>query len=334
MAPEGIAHVLRGLASTLGADPRVLVGPQTSDDAGVIRLDDRRALVQTLDFFPPLVDDPYQFGQIAAANALSDIYAMNAEPLSALNIAAFPEDKLPWEVFEAILAGGAERVQAAGAVVVGGHSVRDAEIKFGLSVNGLVLIDQLRTNVGARPGDALILTKPLGTGFVATAARRDSCPAPVLEATIGSMITLNAGARDAIRALGIEHVHALTDVTGYGLAGHAAEVAEGSDVRIVLHSRAWPILDGSEPLAVGDFDSRANRTNREALADRIEITDDAEPTRLPFAFDPQTSGGLLIAVDPNHADRLVDRLHEHGAENSAIIGEIQRRDGPARITLK
>src|SRR3954467_13868021 len=210
MSPSGIAQVLRDLPGR-GDDPNFLVGTETSDDAGVYRLAEGLALVQTVDFFPPLVDDPFVFGQIAAANALSDVYAMNARPLTAMNIVGFPDDELPLSVLAEILRGAADRVALAGAVNVGGHTVRDAEIKFGLSVTGLVDPAELLTNAGARVGDVLVLTKPLGTGFITTAAKRQECPPEVLDRAIAGMIQLNAVGRDALRDVG--GAHALTDVT-------------------------------------------------------------------------------------------------------------------------
>lgn len=313
-------------------DPNLLVGTATLDDAGVYRLSDDQALVQTLDFFPPLVDDPFTFGQIAAANALSDVYAMNGRPLTVMNIVAFPDNELPLEVLGAILRGAAERVAAAGAVTVGGHSVRDAEIKFGLSVTGLVHPAELLINAGARPGDHLVLTKPLGTGFVTTAAKREHCPEGLLERTVASMIQLNAVGRDALRAAG--GAHGLTDITGFGLAGHAAELADASGVTVVIDLAALPLIEGAEPLAVPRFFTRASRTNREYVGGRVEIDPAADPTRLEFAFDAQTSGGLLIAVDPAHTGRLVDELQARGAIAAALIGRAEERRGPTAVVLR
>ncbi|CAN5687389.1 selenide, water dikinase SelD [soil metagenome] len=313
-------------------DPNLLVGTETSDDAGVYRLAPDLALVQTVDFFPPLVDDPYVFGQIAAANALSDIYAMNGRPLTALNIVGFPDDELPLSILAQILGGGAERVSEAGAVVVGGHTVRDAEIKYGLSVTGLVDPAELLTNAGARVGDRLILTKPLGTGFVTTAAKKNACPSEVLEAAIASIIQLNAVGRDALRA--VEGVHALTDVTGYGLAGHASEMAEGSGLTIEIDVASLPILQGAEALAVPRFFTRASQTNREFLAGRLEIASEADPVRLEFAFDAQTSGGLLIAVEPERVGRLVEELQGRGALAAAVVGRVVEKRGANAVILR
>lgn len=306
----------------------LLVATETCDDAGVYRIAPDLALVQTVDFFPPLVDDPYVFGQIAAANALSDVYAMNGRPLTVLNIAAFPDDQLPLEILGQIIAGAGERVAAAGASVVGGHTVRDAEIKFGLSVTGLVHPDDVLTNAGARPGDLLVLTKPLGTGFVTTAAKKDRCPAEVLDRAIAGMIRLNADAIEAGRASG--GIHALTDVTGFGLAGHAAEMADGSGVTIELDLDALPVIEGAEPLAVPKNFTRASATNRAFLSGRLDLPPDLESARLEFAFDAQTSGGLLLAVDPAHLNSLIRELNQRETLAAALIGRVVSRvDGIA-----
>ncbi len=301
------------------------------DDAGVYALSTNLALVQTLDFFPPLVDDPYTFGQIAAANALSDVYAMNGRPITALNIAAYPDDELPMEDLEAILRGAAERVATAGAVTLGGHTVRDKEVKFGLSVTGLVDPAELLTNAAARVGDVLVLTKPLGTGFVTTAAKREECPGPILDRTIAQMIELNAVGRDALRAAG--GAHALTDVTGYGLAGHALEMAEGCGQTIVLEVDQLPLIAGAEMLAVPRYHSRASKTNVEFLAGRIRIDRPSDDVRLGFVFDPQTSGGLLIAIDPANLNRLRDELRQRGASACAAVGRVVERAGNIAIHL-
>jgi selenide,water dikinase len=320
--------VLRDLPPR-SVDPNLLVGTETLDDAGVYRIAEGTAIVQTLDFFPPLVDDPFTFGQIAAANSLSDIYAMNANPLTVMNIVGFPDDELPMSVLAAILNGAADRVNAAGAVTVGGHSVRDSEIKFGLSVTGIVDPKDILTNASARPGDVLVLTKPLGTGFVTTAAKRGECPSEILAAAVKSMITLNVIGRDALRAAG--GASSVTDVTGYGLAGHAAEMAEGSKTTIELDVSAVPIIAGSERLAIPRYATRASGTNRSFLTDRMTISASAERSaKLPFVFDAQTSGGLLIAVAAESAERLIDELKARNANAAAIVGRVvERRDATA-----
>jgi selenide,water dikinase len=327
----GIAQVLRELPSR-PADPDLLVGTETADDAGVYRLDDRRALVQTLDFFPPLVDDPFVYGQIAAANSLSDVYAMNGRPLTALNIVAFPDNELDLSILGAILRGGAERVAAAGALLVGGHSVRDSEIKYGLSVTGLVDPAELLTNAGARPGDVLVLTKPLGTGFVTTAFKRGGCPEDVLAAAVASMIQLNAVGRDALREAG--GAHGLTDVTGFGLAGHACELAEASGVTVEIEAASLPRIAGSGPLANPQYHTRASKSNRAFLEGRLAVEGSADPLGVEYAFDAQTSGGLLVAVDPAHADRLLAALAARGAAASAVVGSVASRRGGTAVALR
>ena len=312
-------------------DPNVLVATETMDDAGVYRLSNDLALVQTLDFFPPLVDDPYTFGQIAAANALSDVYAMNGRPITVLNIAAFPDDELPMEILAAILRGAAERVGLAGAATLGGHTVRDKEIKFGLSVTGLIDPAELLTNAGARIGDLLVLTKPLGTGFVTTAAKRQECPQAVLDRAIAQMIELNAVGRDALRAAG--GVHALTDVTGYGLAGHACEMAEGARLTFAIEVSKLPVIEGAEPLAVARYYTRASKTNREFLQGRLRTEPGVDPLRLEFAFDAQTSGGLLIAIAADHVALLIQQLRDRGASAAAIVGRVEKRSGDIAIHL-
>ncbi len=307
------------------------MGTETSDDAGVYLLPDGSALVQTLDFFPPLVDDPFVFGQIAAANALSDVYAMNGRPLTAMNIVGFPDNELPLSILAEILRGAADRVTLAGAVTVGGHSVRDSEVKFGLSVTGLVLPAEILTNASARIGDVAILTKPLGTGFVTTANKKGDCPPDVLDAAVASMIRLNAEGRDAVREAG--GVHAMTDVTGFGLAGHGSEMAEGSGLTLELDSRLLPRIEGSEPLATPKNHNRASKSNREFLEGRIEIDEAAEPLGIEYAFDAQTSGGLLIAVDPGSVDRLMEGLRSRGLSSAAIVGRFAARRGNVAIRL-
>ena len=313
------------------ADPNLLVGTETSDDAGVYLLPDGSALVQTLDFFPPLVDDPYIFGQIAAANALSDVYAMNGRPITAMNIVGFPDNELPLSILTEILKGAAERVSAAGAVTVGGHSVRDAEVKFGLSVTGLVDPAAMLTNAGARVGDVLVLTKALGTGFVTTANKKEECPPALLAEAIASMISLNVIGRDAARS--VVGVHAMTDVTGFGLAGHAFEMAEGAGLTIHLRTADLPRFSGIAALLNPKYHSRASRSNREFLGDRCHIEAGADSDGVELAFDPQTSGGLLIAVEPRSADGLIEALRSRNALAASIVGEVVPRLGSVAIVL-
>jgi selenide,water dikinase len=314
---------VRGLPSF--SDPNLLIGPELFSDAGVYRLADDLAIVQSTDFFAPIVDDPYAYGQIAAANALSDIYAMGAQPRTALNIVGFPQD-LDLSILSEILRGGADKVREAGAVLLGGHSVRDAEIKYGLAVTGTVNPAHMITNQGARPGDALVLTKALGTGFITTANKADRCPPDVLAGAVESMTMLNAGA--AAAAIGVD-AKAATDITGFGLAGHALELAEASGVSLRISLRALPLLAGTDMLV--ESASGANTTNREHTIGRIRFEAGEGSTRAAFLFDPQTSGGLLIAVPAARADELIRRLHIVGGTAAARIGEVVDSDSPGLV---
>jgi len=311
-----LAHVLRDLPGF--DDPNLLVGLDHFDDAGVYRLTDSLAVVTTLDFFPPLVDDPYQFGQIAAANSLSDIYAMGARPIVVLNIVGYPDTELPIEWLGGILRGGAERVKTAGAVVAGGHSVRDAEIKYGLSATGVVHPDELFTNTGARPGDLLVLTKPIGSGVLTSAAKAGKIPDTDLSEAIDVMVDLNAGAADAAAAVGARGV---TDITGFGLIGHAFELAEGSDVSVELRAGDVPLLAQTLELARRGVLTRAHESNLEHLGDRFE-SDGVEDALIGVLADAQTSGGLLIAVSAERVDELCASLAHTAARSAAVVGRV------------
>jgi selenide, water dikinase len=305
-------------------DARVLVGTETHDDAGVYQLTDDLAIVQTIDFFPPVVDDPYVYGQIAAANALSDIYAMGAEPKTVLNLAGFPDDELgdsDW--LHLIHEGAAERCQAAGAVILGGHTVRDKEIKFGMAVTGIVHPKKVLTNAGAKPGDRLVLTKGLGTGFVTTANKKGACPPETLKAACDSMVQLNVLGRDAAFAVG--GVHGMTDITGFGLCGHGYEMADGSGVTLVIDVNALPLLPGAERLT--SYRTRASKTNREYVEKHMQFEGRVDPVRTEFLWDAQTSGGLLISVEAGKAEALVEAARKCGASRTAIVGEVvEKRD--------
>lgn len=309
-------------------DPNLLVGTETHDDAGVYRLTDDIAIVQTIDFFPPVVNDPFIYGQIAAANALSDVYAMGGVPKTAMNLVGFPDDKADMEWLGKIMEGGAERCQAAGATIVGGHTVRDAEIKFGLSVTGIVHPKRIFTNAAARPGDKLVLTKALGTGFITTAHKADACPDETFEAAAASMIQLNDIGRDAMIETG---AHSATDITGFGLAGHAFEMADGSGTTLVLELSKLPILPGAEKLAHKPFVTRASATNASYVAGSLRIEGKPDPVRLEFFYDAQTSGGLLISVPPDRAEALVETARKKGAAVACIIGEVIEKQDVALI---
>ncbi len=302
------------------ADPRLLVGAETSDDAGVVRLRRDLAIVHTADFFTPLVDDPYQFGRIAAANALSDVYAMGGRPLAALNLIAFPCETLPGEVMAEILRGGAERAEAAGALIVGGHSIVDTELKYGMAVTGVVHPERLVRNGGAQVGDALVLTKPLGTGIVATGIKRGATSEEEAEAAIASMVALNA---EAGRLLGRFRAHACTDVTGFGLAGHALEMAEASPgTSLVFEADALALLPGAARLAEAGHVTGGSRRNREFLGSRMEIARTVPKAIAEAVVDPQTSGGLLVAMAPGDAREYVDTLKRR-AVLAGIVGRVE-----------
>jgi selenide,water dikinase len=286
----------------------------------VYRLTDDLAIVQTIDFFPPVVNDPFIYGQIAAANALSDIYAMGATPKTALNLVGYPDDKDPdlgW--LGDILRGGAERCQAAGAVILGGHTVRDAEIKFGYAVTGIINPRHILTNASAQPGDRLVLTKALGTGFVTTAHKAGDCPDDVLQAACTSMVQLNAVGAAAMLEVG---VNAATDITGFGLAGHAYEMATGSGVTLVLELSRLPLLPGAERLAHKPYLTRASATNAAYVQPFLRSEGKVDPMRLEFFHDAQTSGGLLISVPAERADALIENARKRGAASTCVIGEV------------
>ena len=303
------------------SDPNLLVGTDHFDDAGVYRIDDSTALVTTLDFFPPLVDDPYTFGRIAATNSLSDVYAMGGRPLTALNVVGFPDKELPGEILREILLGGGERVTAAGAVIAGGHSVRDAEIKYGLSVTGVIHPDRILTNSGAQAGDVLVLTKPIGSGVLTSAAKAKKIAEAELAEAIDVMVDLNAGACDAMLEVG---VHSVTDISGFGLIGHAHVMADASGVTLEIEAASVPLMKQVLTLAGKGILTRAHRSNLEYLADRFSAAE-TDDTLVKVLADAQTSGGLLLAVSPDKTDRLVEALKRVEARTSAIIGRVGPR---------
>ncbi len=318
MPAEGTAQVVRQLPKF--DDPNLIVGAEHFSDAGVYRLRPDLAIVQSVDFFPPLVDDPFVFGQIAAANSMSDVYACGAQPRTVLNIVGFPDTELELAVLEQILAGGAERVREAGAVVVGGHSVRDSEVKYGLAVTGTVHPDEIFTNDAARPGDVLYLTKPLGTGFVTTANKKGACPPELLDAACRSMITLNAAASHAAREASVS---AVTDVTGFGLIGHALELAMASNVTVVLRLNQVPYFDGVLDLVRAGFRNRAVKGNRAWAAPHAEFQCEPDDPLLDLICDPQTSGGLLISVPQQRAARFEQAAQQAGVATVARIGHVE-----------
>ncbi len=306
----------------------LLVGSDTLDDAGVYRLDERTALVQTLDFFPPVVDDPRWFGRIAAANALSDVYAMGGRPLTAMNIVGFPKE-LDIAILGEILHGGAEKVAEAGAVLVGGHSVQDAEVKYGLSVTGIVDPGAILSNASARVGDVLVLTKPIGMGTINTAIKMQKIGADLIEAACEQMATLNRGACDAALEVG---VHSVTDVTGFGLMGHGRGMAEASGVTLEFVADHVPLFPEALELAEQNLLSGGASRTRLFLGATAEIRGSIPFALQQLCFDAETSGGLLIAVAEENVDRLLAALRQRGVPN-AVIGRVQARAGEVRVRL-
>ena len=306
-------------------DPNVLVGYETNDDAAVYRLSDDTAVVQTVDFLTPIADDPFTYGQIAAANSLSDVYAMGGRPISALSILAYPPSG-DLEVLGQILRGGLAIMTEASCAVVGGHSIADEEIKFGYAVTGLVHPAKIWKNVGARPGDVLILTKPLGSGVISTALKHGSAEESWVRGATQTMARLNRQAADALRELdGLQEekssVHAATDVTGFGLLGHAREMAEGSAVSMRIDHRKIEYLPGARESAGRKFFSGGLKNNREFLEGRVRFAPSVSEELRALLFDPQTSGGLLVALAPESANRAVEAFRQRGVP-ARLIGEV------------
>jgi selenide,water dikinase len=306
-------------------DPSALVGHDTSDDAAVYRLDGERAIVQTVDFFTPVVDDPYWFGRIAAANAFSDVWAMGGRPLFALNVVGWPVGKLPMELLVEVLRGGAESARLAGASVLGGHSIDDPEPKYGMAVTGLVHPERVLRNVGARPGDVLLLTKPLGAGIAATAIKREIASPELIQRVTEVMATLNRAAGEVLAASGA--VHALTDVTGFGLLGHGWEMASGSRVALRIRAAAVPVLDGIHELAARGVVPGGSKANLAWVTANLRVAEGLAPTWPIVLADAQTNGGLLAAVDPARVDALVRALRDAGVA-AAAIGDVVAGEPP------
>ena len=298
---------------------RVLVDYRTADDAGVYRLDESRALVQTVDFFTPIVDDPFVYGQIAAANALSDVYAMGGRPLTALAIAGFPKS-LERSVVSQIFAGGLATLQEAGVALLGGHTVQDPEVKFGYAITGEVDPRRMLTNAGARPGDVLVLTKAIGTGVIATAGKFERGNAAAMEAAIASMIRLNRAAAEVLEQLPAGAVHACTDITGFGLVGHASEMAAASACTLEIDAAQVPLLPGALEL-VGANLPGGGKTNRQHFLERVLFETPIGFERADLLLDPQTSGGLLIAMDEAHVAGALPKLVS-AAPAAAVVGRV------------
>jgi selenide,water dikinase len=312
-----LAQVLRHLPKSV-PNPNLLVGLDTSDDAGVYKISEDIALVQTVDYFTPIVDDPYMFGQIAAANALSDVYAMGGKPLTVLNIVGFPITTLDKMILADILRGAADKVAEAGATLVGGHSIDDQEPKFGMAVTGIIHPDRVRTNAGAKPGDRLILTKPIGVGIQTTAIKKDLLNDQELEQVERVMAALN---KDAAEAMEKYDVHACTDITGFGLLGHTAEMARGSQVGIVIYKNEVPVLPRTRELAEEGNVPGGTKANHKWLSDCIEYSPVIDEIDQYILCDAVTSGGLLISVSASEAESLLKDLKARGIQAS-IIGEV------------
>ena len=321
LSPDDLRTVLglvRGL--TPPDDPNLIVGLDTADDAAVYRVRDDLAIVLTTDFFTPIVDDPYDWGRIAATNALSDVYAMGGAPLLALNLVAWPREGLPFELLARVIDGGAAVVQSAGAIVGGGHSIDDPEPKFGLAVVGTVEPDRVWRNLGAQAGDHLVLTKPLGLGVISTAVKRDAASGALIETAIDLMTTLNAGARDAGRSLGAA-VHAVTDITGFGLLGHLGEMMRASKVSATLNLGDIPIIDGVRDLVRAGMVAGGTQRNHAFVSEFVDWGTH-EPNEQFLVADAQTSGGLLFAVAPEASADLIAALRIEHTPAAAIIGTV------------
>ncbi len=305
-------------------DPNVLIGFDTADDAGVYQLTPELAIVQTADFFTPIVDDPYVFGQIAATNALSDIYAMGGKPISALALVCFPEDGDP-NILERMLAGGLSKMVEANCTVIGGHSIRDPEIKLGYSVTGTVHPQRILANSAARPGDKLVVTKAIGTGVISTAIKRNEAQFAWIRGAIRSMVALNKKAAEIVTS-GFE-VHGLTDVTGFGLIGHARELARGSGVSLRLFASKVPVLEGALECVRHGYIPGGLKSNRSFTEGCVEYAAAVPDDLRTLLYDPQTAGGLLVSVAASDSDRLVERLREAGIA-AEVIGEVLEKQAP------
>ena len=326
MAPEDLVKALAYLPKD--PPPSLVVGPSTLDDAGVVRLDEKTGLVQTVDFFPPVVDDPCFYGRIAAANALSDVYAMGGKAISALSIVAWPEALDP-EILGVILSGGQEKIEEAGAVLAGGHSVTDTEIKYGLAVSGLVPLDRILSNDAATPGQQIYLTKALGMGAITTGMKAKKVDEAVAQAAMEQMATLNRAASEAALEAG---VRAATDVTGFGLLGHAYEVACSSGIRIVFDAAGLPAAEGAMSLIQAGVVSGGTARTLQHLGEELELAGGLTKEQVALASDAETSGGLLLFVDEEGSAALVEALERRGVAHW-LVGRTESLDGRKPIAL-
>ena len=327
VAPGVLSEILRG-ARGFPVPKELMVGIETADDAAVYRLNDEQALIATTDFFMPIVDDPYDFGRIAATNAISDVYAMGGTPIMALALVGMPIDKLPLEVIGKILEGGESVCAAAGIPIAGGHTIDSVEPIYGLVVMGLVHPDRVKTNAGARPGDVLILGKPLGVGVLSAALKKGALDAAGYASMIASTTKLNTPGK---RLATLDAVHALTDITGFGLLGHLLEVCRGAKLSAFLDMGRIPLLAGVERLATAGYITGASSRNWTAYGEDVAL--DATITTMQRALltDPQTSGGLLVACEPGAVDEVLDMFRAEGFAEAAVIGHLE--SGPARVSV-
>ncbi len=330
MPPAELGAALRALPRV--QHPDLLVGFDWADDAGVFRVSPELALVQTVDFFTPILDDPYDFGRVAAANSLSDVYAMGGVPLTCLNIVCFPNELLEPEVLGQILSGGHAVVHEAGAVICGGHTVTDKELKYGMSVTGTVHPQRVFTNAGAREGDVLVLTKPLGTGVITTAIKKGKAGEDLIRQVTSTMATLNRSAAEAMISLW-PRARAATDITGFGLLGHAMQMARASGVCFEFDSAALPLLPDAEDLARRGFLTRGEKVNWTYVGATTDIGPSVSGPRRSLLLDPQTSGGLLICVEEAAASLLTADLRRRGALAAEVVGRVVPGD-PGRIRIR
>ena len=312
------------------SDPNLLAGIEHAEDAGVYKLSADLALVQTIDFFTPIVDDPYTFGQIAATNALNDVYAMGGKPMTAMNIVCFPIKTMDISVLREVLRGGLDKMREVGVLLVGGHSVEDNEIKYGLSVTGLIHPEKVLFNRGAKNKDSLILTKPLGTGIVSTALKGGAASEQLLQKAIACMTQLNKKPAELIISEG--NIHACTDITGFGFLGHACEMIEGSDVGLRINSAAVPIFAGVQELVETGFVPGGLYRNKNFRINQIEKADTCPDWILDVLFDPQTAGGLFFSLPGKQAQGLVKKMRNAGIVDAAIVGEVVA-DHPGKIFI-
>jgi selenide,water dikinase len=329
IAPGVLSEILKG-TSALAMPPELLVGIQTSDDAAVYRLNEHQALVATTDFFMPVVDDPYDFGRIAATNAISDIYAMGARPILALALVGMPINVLSPETIGRILEGGATACRDAGIVIAGGHSIDSVEAIYGLVALGLIHPDKVRRNADAQPGDILVLGKPLGVGILSAALKKEALDPAGYAAMLASTTRLNTPGPELAELQG---VHAMTDVTGFGLAGHALEMARGSGVEIVLDWAAVPLIEGVRTRAQAGFVTGASGRNWASYGSQVDLPGNFDPVERALLTDPQTSGGLLVACDRVTADIVLETFRKHGFAEAAVVGEVRASDAP-RVTVR